>query len=87
MQAPCLRYVLGTSVFILWIVTINIYSPPKLTPGTILYYFQTSGENVKRFLARCDKFEGSRDASDSAGSPTGKEEKKVKIDTTGRLIR
>ena len=37
---------------------------------------QTSGENVKRFLAWCDKFEGSRDASDSAGSPTGKEEKK-----------
>lgn len=63
------------------------YSPPKLTPGTILYYFQTSGENVKRFLAWCDKFEGSRDASDSAGSPTGKEEKKIKIDSTGRLIR
>jgi len=84
-QAPCIRYVLSISVFILWIVPINIYSPPKLTPGTILYYFQTSGENVKRFLAWCDKFEGSRDASDSAGSPTGKEEK-IKIDTTGRLI-
>lgn len=85
MQAPWLRYVLGTSVFIRWIVTINIYSPPKLTPGTILYYFQTSGENVNRFLAWCDKCEGSRDVSDRAGSPTGKEEK-ITIDTTGRLI-
>ena len=85
-KLPALDPFIRTSGFILWIVTIN-YSPPKLTPGTILYYFQTSGENVKRFLAWFDKFEGSKDASDSAGSPTGKEEKKIKIDTTGRLIR
>ena len=65
----------------------NIYSPPKLTPGTILYYFQTSGENVKRFLAWCDKFEGSRDASDSAGSPIQEKKKKIKTDTKGRLIK